>query len=98
MSTGRFLMSIQCACISSCVGVLFSRRCLAAVYDDAADSNSPSKGKCYCALCYSYLVVNTSKKVSPHYCPAMDTKKLKKRGNLKKCEFKKGNRDPEKSN
>ena len=22
------------------------------------------------------------KKVSPHYCPAMDTKKLKKRGNL----------------
>ena len=27
---------------------------------------------------------------SPHYCPAMDTKKLKKRGNLKNCEFKKG--------
>ena len=30
------------------------------------------------------------KRVSPHYCPAMDTKKLKKRGNLKNCEFKKG--------
>ena len=42
-----------------------------------------------------YLIINTSKKVSPHYCPAMDTKKLKKRGNLNNCEFKK---DPEKSN
>ena len=36
------------------------------------------------------LIVNTSKKVSPHYYPAMDTNKLKKRGNLKNCEFKKG--------
>ena len=37
-----------------------------------------------------YLIINTSKKVSPHYCPAMDTKKLNLRGNLKNCEFKKG--------
>ena len=39
-----------------------------------------------------------SKKVSPYYCPAMDTKKLKKRGYLKIVKLKKGNRDPEKSN
>ena len=40
-------------------------------------------------------IVNTSIKDSPHHCPAMDMKKLKKRGNVKNCEFKK---DPEKSN
>ena len=31
-----------------------------------------------------------------NHCPTMDMKKLKKRGNLKNCEFKNGNRDPEK--